>query len=230
MAEYIPQSPKKRSDELTHPHSTARKQLEQSLEGARANLTNWVCELEQRIQEIDLLSEMDDQLQTCRTITEVVTVFIQFMRQLFGTEAGALYLFPSTQMPTQPTAVWGKLSSADWQPLSCKCWVLRSQIVQVSAASHFVPRSSNRHGLLPTNYLCIPIPVRGTVMGLLQIRCIPPDEYGSSDERVMPEYLSESKQRLVLAVAELIALALENLHQPEVNSSIYREAAVYQPW
>jgi GAF domain-containing protein len=96
----------------------------------------------------------------------------------------------------------------------------------MSAANNFVPRNAVRNSLLPTNYLCIPIPVRGTVMGMLQLRSVPTDTL--PDERVS-EYLSESKQRLALAVAELIALALENLHQPDINGSMYREAAVYQP-
>jgi len=226
MAECPPQP--KQPDELAHPRGTARKQLEQSLERARANLTTWVTELEQRIQEIDLLSEMDDRLQTCRTTPEVVTVFTHFMHQLFGTEAGALYLVSSMRTPVNPVAVWGALSPAEWGPLSCRCWVLRSQVAQMSAASNFAPRNSVRNSLLPTNYLCIPIPVRGTVMGMLQLRSVPTDTL--PDERVVSEYLSESKQRLALAVAELIALALENLHQPDINSSTYREAAVYQPY
>ncbi|GEM_PF-4779988 len=218
----------KRTDELAHPRGTARKQLEQSLERARANLTTWVSELEQRIQEIDLLSEMDDRLQACRATPEVVTVFTHFMRRLFGTEAGALYILTSTRTSANPVAVWGALPPAEWEPLSCRCWALRSRVISMSAANHFVPRSAERNNFLPTNYLCIPIPVRGIVMGMLQLRSVPTDTL--LDERIVSEYLSESKQRLALAVAELIALALENLHHPDVNGSMYREAAVYQPY
>lgn len=65
-------------------------------------------------------------------------------------------------------------------------------------------------------------------MGMLQLRSLPTDTL--PDEREVSEYLSESKQRLALAVAELIALALENLHQPDINGSMYREAVVYQPY
>lgn len=213
---------------LVQPGSTARKQLEQSLDRARANLTTWVYELEQRIREIDLLSDMDDCLQTCQTLDEVVAVFTHFMRQLFVAEAGALYLFAPSSSLAKPVATWGSIPLTEWSPLSNKCRVLESRGCQGNGGNSTSPRTLQRNALVPTNYLCIPIPVRGKMMGVFQVRHVPYD--GCRGQGEMSEYLSESKQRLAFAVAELVALAFENLQQPEANCNVYRSTPLHQQW
>ena len=64
---------------------TERKRVEDELQKANENLSNYVTELEQRNRETELFSEMVSLLQACVTIEEVQSVIGRIARELFAT-------------------------------------------------------------------------------------------------------------------------------------------------
>lgn len=190
------------------PNGNGRNRLEESTRQAVAHLTAWVDELERRIHEIDLLSEMDDQLHRCCTPDNVYLVTATFLKRLFIRESGALYMF-DTETNLKWVTIWGRPLPVDWTTIQDKCWALRRQNRDVPTNIGCSALCYAISDLRPTNYLCVPIVVRDQKRGLLQIwrdneqpACTEPDQSGC---------LPESQQRLAMAVVELIALALENV-------------------
>lgn len=190
------------------PEITETKRLESALQQAIVNLTTWVHELEQRIHEIDLLSDMDDQLQDCRTCEEAYAVIAHFMQQLFARESGVLYLFDLSSNLAQKVVVWGNPPLVDWVFIPKNCWALRPDPLHLVGQAAPALSCFDVSHPLPTTCLCVPIMAEGETLGLLQVRSDRGDPIRCDPGQ---EYLSESKQRLAVAVAELIALALEKL-------------------
>ncbi len=191
------------------PNGNGRKHLDESTRQAVAHLTAWVDELERRIHEIDLLSEMDDQLHRCCTPDNVYLVTATFLKRLFIRESGALYLFDTETNLVKWVTIWGNPLPVDWTAIQDKCWALRPYSSDVAADIGCSALCYAISDPRPTNYLCVPIVVRDQNRGLLQI-------WRDNEQPACPEtdpsgYLTESQQRLAMAVVELIALALENV-------------------
>ena len=189
---------------------TERKKTEEALRQAKQKLEDWVHELEQRTREMTLLSEMGDMLRACLSTDEAYTVIVRVAQQIFPVQAGALYVISPTRNAVEAVAVWGDASQVERVFAPDECWALRRGRV------HWVEDSSV--GLLckhlrqpsPEGYLCVPMMAQSEALGILYLT-----QPGSAR-------LTEARQRLAVAMAEHIAMALSNLrlHETLRNQSI----------
>jgi diguanylate cyclase (GGDEF)-like protein/PAS domain S-box-containing protein len=186
---------------------TERKKTEEALQQAKHNLEAWVHELEQRTREMTLLSEMADMLRACLTTDEAYTVIVRVAQQIFPVRAGALYVIAPSRNLVEAVAVWGDPSLVERVFHPDECWALRRGRV------HWVENSSV--GLLckhlsqpvPEGYLCVPMMAQSEALGVLYLT--QPANAG----------LTEARQRLAVAMAEHIAMALSNLRLHETLRS-----------
>lgn len=184
-----------------------RKKTEEALQQAKQHLEAWVRELEQRTREMTLLSEMGDMLRACLTTDEAYTVIVRVAQQIFPVEAGALYVISHAHNLVEAVAVWGDASRVERAFALNECWALRRGRV------HWVEDSIT--GLLckhlptpsPQSYLCVPMMAQSEALGILYLT--PPAD----------SHLTEPKQRLAVAMAEHIAMALSNLRLHETLRS-----------
>ena len=186
---------------------TERKKTEEALQQAKLNLEAWVHELEQRTRDMTLLSEMGDMLRACLTSDEAYNVIVRVAQQIFPVQAGALFAITASRNLVEAVAVWGDSSLIERVFSPDECWGLRRGRV------HSVEDTSV--GLLckhlphppPEGYLCIPMMAQSEALGILYL--------------AQPAHarLTEAKQRLALAMAEHIAMALSNLKLHETLRS-----------
>jgi len=184
-----------------------RKRTEEALQQAKHNLEAWVHELEQRTREMTLLSEMGDMLRACLTTDEAYTVIVRVAQQIFPVQAGALYVISPGRNLVEAVAVWGDASLIERVFAPDECWALRRGRV------HWVEDTSV--GLLckhlsqpiPEGYLCVPVMAQSEALGVLYLA-------QPADAR-----LTEARQRLAVAMAEHIAMALSNLKLHETLRS-----------
>jgi diguanylate cyclase (GGDEF)-like protein/PAS domain S-box-containing protein len=189
---------------------TERKKTEEALQNANKNLEDWVQELEHRTREMTLLSEMGDILRACLTTDEVYEVIVRISREVFPVEGGALYVLGPVRNIVEAVAEWGDISQAKLTFTPDECWALRRGRV------HWVEDTSV--GLLckhlqsppPKGYLCVPMMAQSEAVGVLHLT--------QPGDTPMPE----AKQRLAVAMAEHVAMALSNLrlHETLRNQSI----------
>jgi len=187
-----------------------RKKSEKALQTANKNLEAWVQELESRTRELNLLSEMGDILRACITKEEVYEVIVQISQEIFPVEGGALYILGSLRNVVEAVAHWGNAEKAKLTFKPDECWALRRGRV------HWV--EDTRVGLLcnhlqsppPRGYLCVPMMAQSEAVGILYL--------AQPEDAKMPE----AKQRLAMAMAEHVAMALSNLRLNETlrNQSI----------
>jgi diguanylate cyclase (GGDEF)-like protein/PAS domain S-box-containing protein len=186
---------------------TERKKTEEALQQAKQNLEAWVHELEQRTQEMTLLSEMGDMLRACLSTDEAYSVIVRVAQQIFPVQVGALFVISPSRNLVEAVAVWGDAALVERVFAADECWALRRGRV------HWV--EDTRVGLLckhlnqppPEGYLCVPMMAQSEALGILYLA------------QPANARLTEAKQRLAMAMAEHIAMALSNLKLHETLRS-----------
>ena len=196
---------------------TARKQAEEKL---AANVT----ELGQRNNEITLLSEMGDLLQTCHTVEEAGVVVTQFAQKLFPNQSGALCLIAASRNLVDAITTWGEVPPQDRVFTPDDCFALRrgqahcvTDLGSGLLCRHVSPSFDGAQDVpLPASYLCVPMMAQGETLGILHLRSGGPAASQNEQER---ETLAASQQQLAITLAEQIALALANLKLREALHS-----------
>ncbi|HLZ14051.1 MAG TPA: diguanylate cyclase [Candidatus Acidoferrum sp.] len=164
--------------------------------------------LQQRTNEITLLSQLGTLLHACLTVEEAFKVVTQFGTQLFPGESGALYILSPSRNVLESASTWGDFPAGEQVFPPDDCWALRS------GRMHYVEESASavrcRHLRASPNvaHLCVPMAAQGDTLGILHVHGNPVSDSGS-DEAIRP--LSLSKRQLSTAVAEQVGLALANL-------------------
>ncbi len=182
--------------------------LEKALAESRFALTAQVVQLNQKNQQIQMLNEVGDSLQSCLTTDEAFsTVSLHVPRLLPGT-SGTLFIHDPTKDLFFPAAEWGEKPPANTAFKAEDCWALRR------GRTHAVTQSSTN---LPCRHvaegrggasLCIPLAAIGKTIGLLHVTgCV------------------ETAYPFAESVAEHIGLALSNL----MLRSDLRELSIHDP-
>jgi diguanylate cyclase (GGDEF)-like protein/PAS domain S-box-containing protein len=176
--------------------------VEQRLRQENERLAQRIAALEQRTREISLVSETGDLLQACRSAEEAYAVIARMGAQLFPGESGAVCVAGASSNLVEAVAAWGmppgeRLFSPE------ECWGLRRGRAHVVEDLTVGPTCRHMHAAFVSSYLCVPMMAHGETLGLLNLSAAEPG--GLTDE----------KQRLAVAVAEHIALALANLRLRE---------------
>jgi diguanylate cyclase (GGDEF)-like protein len=173
-----------------------------------------VTELERRNQEVLLINEMADLLQSCLTVEEAYRVIAESLSRLFGEESGALCLLSSSRNILEAVAVWGDAPVGEDHFLPNACWALRRGRVHVVGGPGTGPVCLHAGTPAPAAYLCVPMMARGETLGLLHVRREP-----DGDD---PAAWGASRGQLATAVAENLSLSLGNFRLRETlrNQSI----------
>ncbi|MBN2243645.1 MAG: PAS domain S-box protein [Acidobacteria bacterium] len=189
---------------------TERKKWEEDLREANQKLEGWVRELEQRTHEMTLLSEMGDILRACVSAGEVYEVIVKVAQEIFPVQGGALYVLGPQRNIVESVAEWGDTTGLQHTFTPDECWALRRGRI------HCV--KDTRTGLLckhlqkpePGGYLCVPMMAQSEAVGILHLT--------QPKDAEMPD----AKQKLAVAMAEQVAMALSNLrlHETLRNQSI----------
>jgi diguanylate cyclase (GGDEF)-like protein/PAS domain S-box-containing protein len=186
---------------------TERKKTEEALQQAKLKLEAWVNELEQRTREMTLLSEMGDMLRACLTTEEAYSVIVRVAQQIFPVQVGALYVITSSRNLVEAVAIWGDASLAERVFSPDECWALRRGRVHWVEDPSIGLVCKHLHHPPPDGYLCVPMMAQSEALGVLHLT------------QPHSTRLTEPKQRLAVAMAEHIAMALSNLKLHETLRS-----------
>jgi diguanylate cyclase (GGDEF)-like protein/PAS domain S-box-containing protein len=190
---------------------TERRLAEKDLQDANKKLETWVGDLQEQRQDLTLLSEMDELLQNCEDFAESYAVSSRYVQKLFPHQHGALCLTSPSKDTVEAVEIWGEPSSTERVFTPSDCWALRR------GRAHLVdgPQSALvcAHVINPqeARYLCVPMMARSEALGVLHLRY--PAPAGQQDGSW--QLMNEHKQRLAIAVADQIAMALANLRLRE---------------
>lgn len=184
------------------------KRVEEELRQANSSLTAWVGELEQRTHEITVLSELSEVLQICTSVEEAYAVIVRFARRLFPGDSGMMGVRRGTQSVIEPVVVWGDLPMHTHEFLAEECWALRLGRVHVVDDPHRDIVCAHVQPGLTTRSICVPLIAQGETLGVLHLQIAPPM---IEREAGLNQRAYEARQRLAVALAKQVALALANV-------------------
>jgi diguanylate cyclase (GGDEF)-like protein/PAS domain S-box-containing protein len=183
---------------------TDLKQSKLAIQKVNQELEERISDLNQRHQEMLLLSELSDFLQACLTVEEACAAISHLVEPLFPNYTGGIFITNASRNQVELLSAWGESlhSQTDFHPQDC--WALRR------GRTHFVDyhRAGLRCNHIHTDQdinstLCIPLIAQGENLGLFYL------------DTKFATILPEAKQQLARTVAERIALAIANLRLQE---------------
>ena len=186
---------------------TERRKSQEALEIANTQLKALLEEADERNRDMALLNDMVDVLQSCRTSAEAFEAIGHFVPRFFPIDAGALYLLRNSKNLLSSVTVWGQPPPSDELFPPDDCWAIRGGRVHRvdDPVSALLCKHVTLTSTLATGYLCVPLMAQGASLGILHIRFLSCATQGREASEL------EAKQRLAVAIAENLSLALANL-------------------
>jgi hypothetical protein len=189
-----------------------RRLIESELQQAHDDLQRSVLELERRNQEMRLVSEMVELLESCRNLDEAHSVITRRLPLLLRGTRGMLYMMASSRNWLESVSHWGELATEFDKILDPEdCWALRRNKPHGMASEESDLLCKHVQAESGKGYLCLPMVAHGEIMGLLHIR------YADENDGAR-NIIAQS----ALAAAEQLSLILANLRLRETlkNQSI----------
>ena len=154
--------------------------------------------------EARLLSELNEWLQSCKSLDELYMMVGEFLSRLLPGCAGSLYIYANSRDVLEAAHAWnGGHSTAAMQPDDC--WALRRGRMYTFGESEIAFPCAHVSSPDIKHYSCIPILAHGETIGMLHLEFRGEDGSELSNERTSEE------RRLGLVCAEQISLAIANV-------------------
>ena len=196
-----------------------RLRAEENLRLSKQELEATVRQLEDQAQEITLLGETGELLQSCQTVQEAYEVIVPSIRKLLPHGAGALCITNNSRNMVEAVATWGDDLQTERNFPPEDCWALR--LGRLHRVGHAETDLRCRHigQAMRGCSLCVPMMAQGETLGVLHLE---QPAHDSTEEGPVNLATRERRQRLAMTLAEQIALAFANLKLRETlrNQSI----------
>ncbi|MGD0724146.1 MAG: diguanylate cyclase [Spirochaetia bacterium] len=183
-------------------------QLEKALAESRSTLASQVERLNLRNQEVQLLNEVGDMLQSCISTEEAYPLISLHAPRLLPGSSGALYIHDPSQDLYSAMAEWGDRPPDVAAFKAEDCWALRRGKVHALTGSTPTLRCRHTGTAGDARSLCIPMAATGKSIGLFHLTGGREDSYA-----------------FAVSVAEHIGLALSNL----MLRSDLRQLSIHDP-
>lgn len=176
-----------------------QKQQEEGLARLHADMISHSKELKQRESEIKQINELYEVLQACNSQQEAYPIIGSVGAELFPKASGGLALSVSRGHQMETVVEWGPESRMAASFLLDDCWALRRGQMQEVAQPGALQSCRHFQSTPPGPYICLPLSVRGELLGLLNLRSATGDSFG------------QPQRQLLTVVGEVIKLSLSSL-------------------
>ncbi len=166
-----------------------------------ASLNQSVSRLKQERNEIAMLNEAGNFLQSCDTMDEVAMLAGPFLDRIFPQLSGVLYIYAASRNQLTRLADWGQDAPPELLHPG-ECWSIRRGMRHHHSRRNGVPRCCHHDDACDT--LCIPLMAHGEAIGLLSFRC-----------DAAADGIDDGAQRLADMLAHQLGLTLSNIRLRE---------------
>ncbi|MGB2925280.1 MAG: diguanylate cyclase [Limnothrix sp.] len=180
-----------------------RRQIQESLKDANSKQAKQLEQLEEYTQVQQCISRLTDTLQICDSLEEAFPVSADLAKKIFSHCRGAIFVIQPPLQVLNCVAAWGfekntpSISSFDIRD----CWGLRKSTAHISDQDDPSMCCNHIHFESQATALCVPLLVRGEIIGLFHL---------DSNEEIEPLTCDYAK-----TVADQLALSFHNLKLKE---------------
>ncbi len=184
---------------------TARRNLQEQLEQAGAELRRHANELEQFGREMSLLAHVGELLESCQSLDEAYGVIAGVAEPLFAGDAGAVYALASSGTVAEAVAAWGIPPPKQTVFHPNDCWALRRGRLHVVEDGDPELKCPHVEEPIAGGLLCEPLVAQAETLGLLHLQ-VRRRAVGKARAAVLAD-----RSRLVETLGKQLALALANI-------------------
>ena len=152
-----------------------QKRREKELAQLHADMMVHSEELKQRESEIKRINDLYEVLQACNSQQEAYPVIGSVGTELFPKASGALAVSVSRAHQLETVVEWGTAPRMAARFQLDDCWAVRRGQMQEVAKPGALQACRHFESAPPGPYICLPLSVRGELLGLLNLRCAPGD-------------------------------------------------------
>lgn len=144
---------------------------------AASQRANAILEEERARQaEARLLADLDEWLQSCKSLAELYMIVNKFMALLLPDTEGELYIYSNSRDVLDGVCDWGAQGAIHAHIAPDSCWALRRGRAYTFTADGMcfacdhVDHGASDHDDSAADYICVPIVAHGDTVGLLHVR------------------------------------------------------------
>ena len=187
-------------------------ELENRVEERTEELSSWVRELERLNTENALFGRMTEMIQVCTKASEIYKIANQFSQKFFPETSGRLFEYDKENNHMFQMASWGEDDGPEQVFSPEDCWALRQGKPYLNGIQDPSLYCTHLEDLKKKSALCVPMMVRGEILGLLSIT----DHADSVSVGSESQGLGLAKKTEIgTTIAEHIAMALSNIRLQE---------------
>lgn len=197
------------------------KRRNQELANRRRKQEHAILEYEtRRSREVRLLSELNEWLQSCKSLDELFGMVSSILSRVFPESSGSLYVYSNSRDVLEGACNWHDCRLED-EIRPDDCWGLRRGRAYTHGANELDFICSHADEKNANNYICIPIVAHGDTIGLLHLVS---DAFAPEVEA--DQVMAAEERKLALMCAEQISLAIANvrlrdqLHSQSIRDSL----------
>lgn len=150
------------------------------------------------------LSDLDEWLQSCKSLDELFKIVAKFMGYLLPDSHGELYLYSNSRDVLDGACEWGQVGQVRDHITPDCCWSLRRGRAYVHdpellcfPCDHL--QSSDGEGV--GNYICIPVIAHGDTVGLLHINFAASMKH--NEVKALGRFATRSAEHISMAIANV---------------------------
>jgi len=152
-------------DALDHRH------VEERLSESNRQLAASIDVLEERANELRLVSFARDELQMCLTTRDAYDATARVVSRLLPASRGSLCIIDNSRQMMETQSSWGGIASLiEFFPLDA-CCAMRSGRIRWRSTENFGLHCSHFGGPPPDRYVCMPLVAHGDTLGVLYMEC-----------------------------------------------------------
>ncbi len=177
-------------------------EAKQAAERAEAQSKEVLREERARRAEARALSDLDEWLQSCKSLDELFKIVSKFMAFLLPDSSGELYLYSNSRDVLDGACQWGANSMINDNVTPDSCWALRrGRGYEYNPDALCFPCDHVGAEQDLGDYLCIPVIAHGDTVGLLHIQFAP--KTNRNDVKTLGRFATRSAEHISMAIANV---------------------------
>lgn len=192
--------------DVTHARNAARElaAAKQTAEDAEIKAREVLQQERARRAEARTLSDLDEWLQSCKSLSELFQIVAKFMGRLIPDSFGELYLYSNSRDVLDGACEWGARATMRDHITADECWSLRrgrtyehNPDALCFPCDHLHPDIAEN----PGDYICIPVIAHGDTVGLLHLQFGP--KMLHADVKSMGRFAGRCAEHISMAIANV---------------------------
>lgn len=156
-----------------------------------------------RKREVSFLAQMDEWLQSCKSLDELYEIVTAFMQKLLPGTRGQLFIYSNSRDVLEQACSW-QIDFEQDNVTPDSCWALRRgrSYTYAEGTLGFVcdhVKGAHDDGQTPEKYTCVPIVAHGDTVGLMHIEFLTADYSADLSDPV--EFANRCGEHISMAIA-----------------------------